>query len=693
MRLFSINKKENNIFINIINNFFRFYINLFKEKNNNIKRKNFKIILTIVFIILAFVLNENNYFKFEKKCLVPVNKFYLKNNDNYNMKYIIKYFNVFDLKYFYSFKFNIIRIEYKIGLYNNENKLILPSDVILYKNLHLVCFIEIINKNNSTTINTLPNIYQNNLYKCTEFFKLNEKIKIGIKIYQNTENEEKLEETTLYFLDEKAFNYDTLTNKLDKIFDFLVLDKEYRMLVEKMNNKNINETLRLKKSYIKYPFCFLKRFSIENENLWKFSNLFNEYFCFCIGFKCINIQISQKCKYYLYLNIIDNNRNIYQKTDSLFIDFIFKELSSDDAYPVFKKMLYQNLPVHYITENIDIYNKFCYLKNECLTIIPVNKLNYTINGDFLEKYLTLILKLKQVISGGGIYFNYINNLFYNIEYITYISITHGVCYFKYFLYEDYACYGKKRVDKILIPPSEKIITVAKQYGWKDNDIIKLNLPKWDKYNQNINISSEFEKKEKFRNNSIFILFTWRDIYKKKEISYDYFKNILNLLNNDILIKNLKKNNILLYFSIHHKINEYNKYKRELLKNEYIKFVENKEISECLTKTSLVVTDFSSVIFDLIYKRKPFILYIPDANDPKIEDNYVRKYYELIQSLKNGTIEFENKYFDIKGAINKIIYYINNNFCLDQKLKKFYDNLGIKSDININKFIDYLINLI
>lgn len=120
--------------------------------------------------------------------------------------------------------------------------------------------------------------------------------------------------------------------------------------------------------------------------------------------------------------------------------------------------------------------------------------------------------------------------------------------------------------------------------------------------------------------------------------------------------------------------EYNQYKKKFLKNEDIKFVEIVEISECLSKTSLVVTDFSSVIFDLIYKRKPFILYIPDANDPKIEDIYIRHYYELIQSIKNGTIKFENQYFDINQAINKTIYYINNNFSLDEKLRIFYDNL-------------------
>ena len=62
-------------------------------------------------------------------------------------------------------------------------------------------------------------------------------------------------------------------------------------------------------------------------------------------------------------------------------------------------MFYQKYPVHYITEDMKIYNEFCNNKDKCLSIIYINKNNYTINGDFLEKYLTLFLQLKQVISG------------------------------------------------------------------------------------------------------------------------------------------------------------------------------------------------------------------------------------------------------------------------------------------------------
>lgn len=94
----------------------------------------------------------------------------------------------------------------------------------------------------------------------------------------------------------------------------------------------------------------------------------------------------------------------------------------------------------------------------------------------------------------------------------------------------------------------------------------------------------------------------------------------------------------------------------------------------------------------MYRRKPFILYIPDANDPNLKNIYLDEYYQLIESLKNGSFYFENKFFDINSVVKKINYYINNNFNIEQNLIKFYDSFELKKGKNINNFIKYLINL-
>ena len=49
-------------------------------------------------------------------------------------------------------------------------------------------------------------------------------------------------------------------------------------------------------------------------------------------------------------------------------------------------------------------------------------------------------------------------------------------------------------------------------------------------------------------------------------------------------------------------------------------------------------------------------------------------------MKNGSIEFENKYFDAEEVVNKIIYYIKNDFKLEEKLINFYDSFSSKKYI-------------
>jgi hypothetical protein len=381
-------------------------------------------------------------------------------------------------------------IEYNLLFYDEDENLIFPSDLTLYNNISIICYIELKNKNK--IIYSYAGIVNNKYYNCIEFINLNENINCGIIFYQKSK----------YIM---------------KYFNPLILNKKYEIEAQQMNYIKLNENLKLKNSYIKYPHCALKRNVIINEIEWRFTNIFNHYYCLCKGYNCLSIKIPQKCKFYFYENIINNNKNVYIKTDFLFIDFIFAELSSDDVYPVFKEMELKNYPVHYITEKIEIYNEYSSKKKNKLTIIMLNKENYYYNGDFLEKYLSLFLKLKAVVSGKYTNLHSISLLFYNIEYITYIAVGHGVCYFKDYLYDEYRLYGRKKNNKILIPPSDKFIKIAKKHGWKDEDIIKINLPRWDKYiyeDEKFFLNNKFSDKEY---NSILVMFTWRETHKNEKI--------------------------------------------------------------------------------------------------------------------------------------------------------------------------------
>ncbi len=166
-------------------------------------------------------------------------------------------------------------------------------------------------------------------------------------------------------------------------------------------------------------------------------------------------------------------------------------------------MIKQNLSAHYVTEKKDIYNEFINQNKDSSRIIPIINKQYNITGNSLEKNLNLFLKLKVVISGAEFYSIY--NIFYEIEYITFICLEHGVNFFKSFLFNDY--YGFKRYNKIILP-SNVIIKIAKKYGWTEDNIIKIGLPKrdcFDKYKKEIKqLSNNIQL---FQKDSIFIMFT------------------------------------------------------------------------------------------------------------------------------------------------------------------------------------------
>ena len=130
-----------------------------------------------------------------------------------------------------------------------------------------------------------------------------------------------------------------------------------------------------------------------------------------------------------------------------------------------------------------------------------------------------------------------------------------------------------------------------------------------------------------------------------------------------------------------------------IENKNVKFIKQNQIFRCITRSSLLVTDFSSIIFEFIYQKKPYIMFIPDSEDVNIEQYYISNYYKLIKDLKEDRIDFMNKFFDINHVVEKIIYYINNSFAIEKNLSDFYKSFNLTCGNNTKKFINYIENII
>ena len=221
------------------------------------------------------------------------------------------------------------------------------------------------------------------------------------------------------------------------------------------------------------------------------------------------------------------------------------------------------------------------------------------------------------------------------------------------------------------------------------NIIKIGYPKWDNYELHLTKDSS-QKNSKKKERSIFMMFTWRKLQRGKNASILYYNNIFNLLNDTEINRQLYLNNIKLYFCYHHTLKE--KKIIDISNNTNIRFIAQNEISKLLKNSSLIITDFSSILFDAIVQKKPLILFIPDGLDPNLQDIYTNEYYETITRVKNGYIYLGEVFCDLNKVVNKIIYYIKKNFIVEKEKLKFFKKFNLKNFGNTNKFINYIVNL-
>ena len=277
-------------------------------------------------------------------------------------------------------------------------------------------------------------------------------------------------------------------------------------------------------------------------------------------------------------------------------------------------------------------------------------------------------------------------MWYN-EKMWYIFLDHGVTYIKSFLYNDYL--SPKRYNKILLPPSDRFITLALEAGWKNEDIIKIGYPRWDNYGKVLAKSNRIENsKEKEKN--IFITFTWRKVKKGKNISELYFNNINYFINNQEINEQLRINNIKLFFWYHHALKEKKNF--NIIDKDNIRTISQNDISKLLKNTSLIITDFSSILFDAFVQKKPLILFIPVGLDPNLMDIYNKEYYETITKIIKGFIYLYEVFIDFNEVVNKTIYYNKNDFIVEKEKLEFYRQFKLRDKGNTKKFINYIQNL-
>ena len=191
--------------------------------------------------------------------------------------------------------------------------------------------------------------------------------------------------------------------------------------------------------------------------------------------------------------------------------------------------------------------------------------------------------------------------------------------------------------------------IKNNFNYPEKNIKFLGLPRFDEFN-NIEVD----------NNKILIMPTCRNYIKNNFSDTEYYKKWNSLINNNELIEYIEKNNISIYFYLHHNMKKYIKEFNSKSKN--IILVDDIDINELLKTSSLLITDYSSVYMDFAYMSKPVIYYQFDYKDYRAS-GYKEGYFKYNKDAFGKII------IDEEDLVKKIIAYDE----LDYKMEKVYSD--------------------
>jgi len=227
---------------------------------------------------------------------------------------------------------------------------------------------------------------------------------------------------------------------------------------------------------------------------------------------------------------------------------------------------------------------------------------------------------------------------------------------------------KKRLRKInkFIASSlfEKNI-ICKYLGYDDKEVAVTGLARWD------NLLAISKK-----STDILIMPTWRnnlDIVSKSEFKQsNYYKFWNTLLSNVDLLNLIRTNNITVYFFLHI---GFTQFAGCFQLPPEIKQANNRNIQQLLSSCGLMVTDYSSVAFDILIQDKPVIFCPFDYSEMK----NLRKGPDFINYEKDlpGPI-----CYDQDSTVQEVIKHVKKGYKIDniyrKRRKKFFDHIDSRN---------------
>lgn len=194
--------------------------------------------------------------------------------------------------------------------------------------------------------------------------------------------------------------------------------------------------------------------------------------------------------------------------------------------------------------------------------------------------------------------------------------------------------------------------------------------------------SRFDKLYNDNKKYITIMPTWRKYLENNSndtgvvSSFDqsnFYLTYMSVLNNKKLLKAIKEYNYTLCFKPHPMLMKALKYFEK--EDINYKILSDYNFRRTFAESSLIVSDYSSAIFDFLYLRKPIIYFHPDREEFFANHVYTAGY---LNYEKNGFGEVE---YDVDSLVDRIIEYLKTDCKMKEKYEKRVNNFFKYNDKN------------
>lgn len=330
----------------------------------------------------------------------------------------------------------------------------------------------------------------------------------------------------------------------------------------------------------------------------------------------------------------------------------FSEMAQDNGYYFFKHCMdedeetYLGKQIYYIiTKDSPDRHKLEPYKDRLLDFMTIRHMCYLLAADLIvssdSRYHTYAMQSRH-----SIFNRYIKK-------IPFVFLQHGVIALKQvdFFYGK----GKRGGCNLFVVSTEaekKII--VDNFGYLPEEVINTGLPRWDVLHDKSQAQRE-----------ILIMPTWRnwlDSVPDEDFEQsDYFRNYMELLNSRRFADILEKYDLQVNFYLHAKFQDYvENFQAKESRIHLISFGEV-AVNEMLMRCRMLITDYSSVCWDVLYQDKPILFYQFDLD----------KYEEAQGSYLNMRTEL---FGDRAAHCGELLDMLEEQIKNDFKMKPKYEEM-------------------